>query len=48
MDHSKGGEVGRVVILAAVEQFDDAVVDEWIAGHEEDCEALVLRVVLNE
>ena len=48
MDHSKGGEVGRVVILAAVEQFDDAVVDEWIAGHEEDCEALVVRVVLNE
>ena len=48
MDHSERREVSRVVFQAAVEQFNDTVIDEWIANHEEDCEALVVRVVLNE
>ena len=48
MDHSERREVSRVVFQAAVEQFNDTVIDEWIANHEEDCEALVVRVVMNE
>ena len=48
MDHSERSEVSRVVVLAAVEQFNDTVIYEWIANHEEDIEALVIRVVLRE